>query len=1043
MPVAILGAAVAGLVGAGGAIIAGGGIAAATFFGGALTGWAAIGAAFAVGFVGSLLASGAQALLGNQQQPRELPFTAEGSARTQMIRSAVASRKYVIGETTVSGALVFAASYGTANGQTPAPGTLNRDYLALVLVMAAHESAAMNEVWLNDTLSTDPRFAAFTTIKKHLGEPTQVADPDLIAANVGWTSEHVGVGLTYLIALLRWDATAFPSGIPNIKARLRGLKFWDPRTSTRLWSNNAALTIREYLDDTDAGLATEADELHEDTFIAGANTSDEIVDITEDGRAVLTVDDANDRFTLDGEKLAVRTGDRVRIATAGSLPTGLSAGNYYVILVQTDPVEIIQLASSLANARAGTAVAISSTGSGTMTIYRNGQPRYTCDGVIDTAQAPGVVLDKLLSGSAGVLVYQQGGYALTVAASASATFALTADDLRGPLGILPSTPKRDLFNAVRGVFSNPAKGYQPDDFPAVTNTLYETEDGEQIFRDLELPFTDDPTRAQRLAKVALETSRQPAGLKWPSKIGALKVLVMDVGTVTIEQLGYDEKEFRVMAWTLAADGGIDLELREHAAEAYDWNDGDATTVDPAPQTNLPAPWTVAATAINSISETLVETRTGAGFASQVTVTWGAAVDAFVAGYDLEYRLATDTDWTPYPRTANLLVRIDDVPPGSYEFRVRVVNQQGVKSEYSDVADYEVLGLAAPPSVITGLTFSVRNGQGVLNWNKHADPDVRIGGRIRFRWSPDVVGAVWANAVDLFPGSSPSDPGGVAGSATECMVPALAGTFFARAIDSSGNLCETDAEVITTLPDLFVFNVVHTEDEHPTFGGTKTDCEVDTGLLQIVSTDGISVDVNEAVYDFDSVIDLGAVYPVRVMMDIAVTAFAQADNFDSRMGDIDDWGSFDGAADAGLITVVCELRTTEDDPAGSPTWTDWTQFLICDVVARGIQRRIKLRTSDTSVNMQIERLTTIVDVPDRVVSGNVLTSTSAAVSVTFAGGRFWQTPTPFFQIDGAATGDYIDFANLTASGVDVSCRNAAGTRIAKTVHYSMAGYGQGN
>ena len=59
------------------------------------------------------------------------------------------------------------------------------------------------------------------------------------------------------------------------------------------------------------------------------------------------------------------TGTRVAATTAGPLPTGLSATNYFIIRVDADTVK---LASSLANAVAGTAVNITAVGVGNSTL---------------------------------------------------------------------------------------------------------------------------------------------------------------------------------------------------------------------------------------------------------------------------------------------------------------------------------------------------------------------------------------------------------------------------------------------------------------------------------------------------------------------------------------------------------------------------------------------------------------------------------------------------------------------------------------------------
>jgi hypothetical protein len=79
--------------------------------------------------------------------------------------------------------------------------------------------------------------------------------------------------------------------------------------------------------------------------------------ITFDGSDADIVDvDAN---TIVSEDHGFVTGLKVAATTADTLPTGLSATNYWVIKVDADT---IKLASSLANAEAGTAVNITAVG---------------------------------------------------------------------------------------------------------------------------------------------------------------------------------------------------------------------------------------------------------------------------------------------------------------------------------------------------------------------------------------------------------------------------------------------------------------------------------------------------------------------------------------------------------------------------------------------------------------------------------------------------------------------------------------------------------
>lgn len=84
--------------------------------------------------------------------------------------------------------------------------------------------------------------------------------------------------------------------------------------------------------------------------------------------AAKTFTDANTDRTADTITITAHgyiTGTKVAATTSGALPTGLSATNYWVIKVDADT---IKLASSLANAVAGTKVDMTAAGSGTHTL---------------------------------------------------------------------------------------------------------------------------------------------------------------------------------------------------------------------------------------------------------------------------------------------------------------------------------------------------------------------------------------------------------------------------------------------------------------------------------------------------------------------------------------------------------------------------------------------------------------------------------------------------------------------------------------------------
>ena len=128
------------------------------------------------------------------------------------------------------------------------------NYLHMIIVLAGHEVEEIGDVYFNDEVVTldsggftvGNRWKSRARVKKHLGSPNQLADPDLVA-ETSVDSNFRGRGIAYLYVRLDWDGDVFASGIPTITAMVKGRKVYDPRPSTTVWTDNAALCIRDYL----------------------------------------------------------------------------------------------------------------------------------------------------------------------------------------------------------------------------------------------------------------------------------------------------------------------------------------------------------------------------------------------------------------------------------------------------------------------------------------------------------------------------------------------------------------------------------------------------------------------------------------------------------------------------------------------------------------------------------------------------------------------------------------------------------------------------
>jgi hypothetical protein len=611
------------------------------------------------------------------------------------------------------------------------------------------------------------------------------------------------------------------------------------------------------------------------------------------------------------------------------------------------------------------------------------EARYTLNGAFDTATTPRGILPQLLTSLAGFVRFIGGTWGVYAGAYATPTLTLTQDDLRGQLHVMPRLSKRDLCNAVKGLFVTEANNWQPNDYPPVTNATYLSEDdGERIWRELNLPFTSSSAMAQRIAKIELERNRQQITVEWPGKLNCFQLQAGDTVQVTLSRYGWSAKVFEVVSSTLVHDGpagevalGCDLVLRETASAVYDWTAGtEETTVDPAPDTNLPDPFaTGAAPGAPEVTEDLYATTGSAGVKSRATVTWAASADRFVVQggyYEVEYR-ASGGEWIRRSPISDLALELDDLAPGAYEFRLRAVNGIGVRSAYSPTTTKDLLGLTAPPSDIENFAVQAYQGIAKFTWSKptsSADLDVVIGGRVYVRWSPLTTGATWEHG-------SLVNPDGYPGDTSIGFGPLMTGTYMAKAVDSSGNFSETEASFVVTEALITGLSTITTVTESPTFTGAKSNVAfVDAGIqldgttlidsMATLMDDWGSIDSLGGVqatgtYTFASRMDLGSVTAARLFSTIGSLAFSIDDLIDSRTNNIDDWGLFDGVAieDAEVQLMV---RFTDDDPNGvSPTWGPWHALgLVADYQHRGFEFRLDFATGDPTHNRAVTSLSVV-------------------------------------------------------------------------------------
>lgn len=640
---------------------------------------------------------------------------------TQNIRQAITTRRTIYGEVRVGGAFTFMET------------SENDKYLHIVLTFADHESEEIGEVWFDD-VSIPPDaidgsgmvisgpYANKVRLKKYLGTSTQTADSDL-TSETSADSNFRGRGVTYMYIRLEFDRDVFPGRIPVITAFIKGKKLYDPRDAVTRYSPNAAMMVNDYMttaiDALTPGVGVDQADIDSTSFTASANASEEMVTTTNLDDSILSADPATEIITLTGvnDRLQYQLGDQV-VLIGGSLPTGLAAAtNYYVIPYQRKDTVRIKLATSLANALAGTAVNITATGTGT--IRKNAEPRYFGGGIIETSEQPDVNITTMLTAMGGTATNVGGKWYLKAAIYSSPVFTFDEGDIISPIVLRTKVSRRDRFNLVKGVYVSPLNDGETSDYPPIENATYVTNDnGKTLPIDFDLPFTQRPHTAQRLAKIKLEKHRQELFFEADYKLNAMQVQPGDNVYINNTRFGWTNKIFEVVSWTLTTKkiGNsplfyVKMSLQETASAVYDWNNGEETSVDPAPNTNLPNPFVVAAP--TGLASTPFEITTASGdLTYKIRISWTPAADIFVTNggwYEIQFKESSETDWSRSFRAEDIDEYVDvlQVKPGVlYDLRMRSVNRLGVRSAYSSLFGINV---TSPSGATISLDYLLLSG----------------------------------------------------------------------------------------------------------------------------------------------------------------------------------------------------------------------------------------------------------------------------------------------------------------------------------------------
>tara|TARA_R110000744_G_scaffold245804_1_gene362412 strand:- start:1406 stop:4033 length:2628 start_codon:yes stop_codon:yes gene_type:complete len=588
------------------------------------------------------------------------------------------------------------------------------------------------------------------------------------------------------------------------------------------------------------------------------------------------------------------------------------------------------------------------------------EKRYSCDGFFSTEGKPMDILNSITMSMAGSIWFSQGKWVCKAGAYTESVMSFDEGDLHSPLKVVTRTSRRDLFNRATGVFRGEVSNWQEDNFPPVLSSTFEEDDGGEISEvEIDLPFTSSSSRAQRIAKVLLYKQREQISVTGEFSLRAMELTPGDTIKLTLPRMGFDEKTFEVIEWSfavaLSGELSVSLVLQEISAAVYDWNLVDESVFETQNTTLLspdyvpPISLSFAALAVfRIVNENLV---------AVLSVEVSTSEDDLVDSVEVQYRTSEvagspDATWKAMgtgelPFGVGTFELLNASPGTTYYVRARALNGIGVWGEW--VYGAQVLsGYGDAPSDIDGFNGVIDGGSLHFSWDASTDPT--LSHYVLRHAEEGYAAANFANAITMV--RKISRP------ATSIVAPVMHGTYMLRAYSKNGqgsdgyakvNIPEQDVDDYSTEIDL----------NESTFPGSKTNCEISAGRLVLTSTTPGSAGFATGTYEFNGYIDTTTARQVHSHIHIRTIRSATGGDigtWDGIPGLWDTWpGSWDNwttSAEQADTDVLFFISTTNDDPAGTPTWGAWRQFRGGDFYGRAFKYKVELRSDSETITPSI-------------------------------------------------------------------------------------------
>jgi len=994
--------------------------------------------------------------------------TALESGITVTSKAPTAPYRIIYGESRVGGTIVYAETTSATN-----------EFLHMVIVFAGHEVDEIKTIFLGDdivsleTTSNDSNGIPIFTptgsdqyngkllVKKHLGNPDQLADANLVSDVGQWTTAHKIQGKTYIYAKFTFDKDVYPNGVPNVSAIIKGKKLYDPRATSFTASSSSVSTTNNTITLSSHGLST----FDRATYDTNSNTA---IGGLSNGSIYNVIKIDNNTIKLASTYANCVAGTPISLTSVSGSTTQkfnfttfsdnpiLATRDYLKDTTYGMQVEDVEINDTNFIASANTCdetVAVANP-SGT-------EKRFTCNGSFQLSQSPKVIIENLMTTIGGFLIYSNGQFKIIPSNYLSPTVTLNENNLRSGISINSRISKKELFNAVKGLYSEPANDFQPQNYPILTSTGFQAEDnGERIYAEFDYPFTNSSRMCQRLSKIQLLKVRQQISFSASFDMGAFNLDIGDTVNITNARMGFTNKTFQVLEWGFSIDAGdgslqISANFKEIASDVYDFNTGDYSTVSSGKATNLANAKTVAPPQAIALTDELVSYNDGTVIVKLV-INLTPASDNFTELYEIEIKQLTDAkgvavtdDFKQIGRGARTKYEfLNVIDRASYQVRARGINIYGVNSSTIS-ASHTVVGLSDPPPDVTDFSCNIVGLDAFLSWTA---VDVLDLSYYELRYQNTTGSALWSNSIPIV--KKVSRP------ATSVVVPAKTGAYLIKARDKLG-LPSVNATVVYVAVDTIGnFNFVTSSTQNPNFTGVKDNVLVSknyssTNAVSLADTQLFDSGVGnfdiyttrnfdsgttsgnlakEGFYNFDNVIDVGSRVKTTISAGITQSSINIDDLFDTVSGNFDARaGLFDGDAEVNCSSELQIAISTDN-----VNFTAFQDFVVGDYLARFYKFRLKLTSIDGSATPVVTALSVTLDMEDRIESGNNIVSGTGTKSVTYTQ-AYLTVPALGFAVQNLGSGDTYTITNKTNTGFDVAFINSSSSGVSRTFDFIAKGF----